>query len=785
MKCSITFRVIVKQVWANEADDVELPCDLTPGDGINDSVSMVLWFKDEAGIPLYNLDARDGDLYKAIHWTMSGSLGNRTYFQVDSGSGSARLKIKSVTFEDQGLFRCRVDFDNSPTRNFRVNLTLIEPPSKPTIYDAQGREVTGVGGPFLEGYDLLLTCQVSGGKPRPTVTWWQDDEMLDGVMEEPELLGAKSKFSVNRLFVGRVTRSLWGAKLECRAESRAQGKSKVVVRKVPLDIYLKPAVVNIVIADDRIYAGHPVTMRCESWGSSPAARIVWRLGGLVIRDSSLSSAQRSNLTESKMARVLDKDDDGKELTCRAENPRFPGGVLEKTKVLRVLYAPTAKIELATGYNMDTLREGDDVKFVCNYQSNPEPTSIEWMHNGQQVQHSVQAGVLISSTTLTLRVLTLAHGGEYSCLVKNAVGETSSAPLVVNMKYAPRCKPGCEWQEVTVTPGETIRLHCEVEADPRDSLRFSWTRNSSLGDVFPVNNPRSHSGLLEYTPRLEHEFGTLACWASNGVGRQARPCHFDIIPVKPPEKPIDCSLRNDSSAMEVNCIPGDSGGLTQQFVLEVRTALPSPSPTSSGQLMHQIQSDQGAMSDQQLQQVLSSTPAVYQDRSDEPNFQLYGLVPGYDYTIAVFAETSRGRSSPLLIENVRVAEPIKARAAESRFLGDLAAAVIPHSVAGGNFESAFLIIVAIVVVAALIFVGVGVMIGLMICRRQASPAKPHEGLDDFTTPTYIPAQRVEPRIRYAGDRRRAQRSSLYMEESRNEPDLLQQVDIDLQDDGKDI
>lgn len=78
---------------------------------------------------------------------------------------------------------------DSPTRNFRVNLTLVgnyhvsknvghewgtslyrhicltfsERPSKPVIYDAQGREVTGVGGPFLEGYSLALTCQVSGG----------------------------------------------------------------------------------------------------------------------------------------------------------------------------------------------------------------------------------------------------------------------------------------------------------------------------------------------------------------------------------------------------------------------------------------------------------------------------------------------------------------------------------------------------------------------------------------------------------------------------------------------
>lgn len=44
-------------------------------------------------------------------------------------------------------------------------LLLPEEPTRPVIYDARGREVTGVAGPFLEGYDLTLTCQVSGGKP--------------------------------------------------------------------------------------------------------------------------------------------------------------------------------------------------------------------------------------------------------------------------------------------------------------------------------------------------------------------------------------------------------------------------------------------------------------------------------------------------------------------------------------------------------------------------------------------------------------------------------------------
>ncbi|XP_058801872.1 synaptogenesis protein syg-2-like isoform X3 [Phymastichus coffea] len=691
--------VVDEKIWAIEGEDVELPCDITSITRPQDKVSMVLWFKDEAGVPLYTLDARNtgGDLFKAVHWTMSGNLGNRTYFQVDSEAGLARLKVKGVAYEDQGVFRCRVDFVNSPTNNFRVNLTFIEPPRKPVIYDAQGKDVKSVAGPFLEGYELVLHCQVAG---------------------------------------------------------------------------VKPALVSIVLEEDEIYAGRPMNVRCETWGSWPGARLVWRLAGLVMRDSSLQTptqpplpSQKANLTISKLALVLDKDDDAKELTCRAENPRFPGGVLETTKVLNVLYPPTATVSLASGFDIDTLREGDDVTFVCHYKSNPRPTSIEWMHNNKRLEHNVEAGVLLASSSLTLRVLTLAHNGAYSCLVRNTVGEVRSPSLPIHMKYVPRCKSGHERQDLVAVPGDTLRLRCEIEADPRDNVRFSWTRNSSLGDVSAVPNPRPLSHTLEYVPRSDDDFGTVACWAINSIGQQKHPCRFDLIPAKPPQKPIDCSIRNESSAMEVNCIPGASGGLPQHFVLEVHGSL------ENSKLLQQIpQNDQGVSTDSSSSDI--SSPAalpVYSDRNEEPSFQVYGLQPGYDYTIVVYAENSRGRSQPVLIENIRVSESVQ----RSRFLGAL-----PNVISDVSSLKNVFIVITLIIAVSLILVGIGVAIGVVICRRRARPVA-QESLDDFTTPTYISAQRVEPRIRYGSgsDRRRSQRTSLYLEDNRIEPDLLQQVDID--------
>lgn len=43
-------------------------------------------------------------------------------------------------------------------------LFLQESPDEPRIFDAQGKEITTVAGPFREGYELFLSCQVNGGK---------------------------------------------------------------------------------------------------------------------------------------------------------------------------------------------------------------------------------------------------------------------------------------------------------------------------------------------------------------------------------------------------------------------------------------------------------------------------------------------------------------------------------------------------------------------------------------------------------------------------------------------
>lgn len=87
--------------------------------------------------------------------------------------------------------------------------------------------------------------------------------------------------------------------------------------------------------------------------------------------------------------------------------------------------------------------------------------------------------------------------------------------------------------ITTIHGQALKLRCEVEADPEDDIKIAWTHNNTKGDILPLrtthifhqnNKPIS---TLEYKLDTNSDFETLACWASNSVGRQNSPCIFNI------------------------------------------------------------------------------------------------------------------------------------------------------------------------------------------------------------------------------------------------------------------
>lgn len=72
---------------------------------------------------IYSVDIRDKytDPNK-VHWK-DETLEGRSHFR--TLSEPAMLTIDNVSEMDAGIYRCRVDFRKSPTRNIRLNLTVI------------------------------------------------------------------------------------------------------------------------------------------------------------------------------------------------------------------------------------------------------------------------------------------------------------------------------------------------------------------------------------------------------------------------------------------------------------------------------------------------------------------------------------------------------------------------------------------------------------------------------------------------------------------------------------
>lgn len=92
------------------------------------------------------------------------------------------------------------------------------------------------------------------------------------------------------------------------------------------------------------------------------------------------------------------EDDGKYLTCRAENPVISDSALEDKWRLDVQYQPVVNLKMGETLNPDDIKEGDDVYFECIVRANPKVYKLAWFKDVSntlsRVYHDIRRNILV-------------------------------------------------------------------------------------------------------------------------------------------------------------------------------------------------------------------------------------------------------------------------------------------------------------------------------------------------------------------------------------------------------
>ncbi|XP_028039796.1 nephrin-like [Bombyx mandarina] len=467
-------------------------------------------------------------------------------------------------------------------------------------------------------------------RPEPSVRW-----LVNGVLVDEEYEHNTGDVIENRLLWPAIRRADYAAVFTCQAANSHLVPPKEV--SLVLDMFLRPLTVEIkkpaetgeggVLTAERRYE-----VACESAGSRPPAIVTWFKGKRQLKR--ITEELRDNLTMSVMSFVPTLDDDGKPITCRAENPNVTTLSMETSWTINVVYPPVVRLRLGSSLAAGDIKEGDDVYFECHVRANPPARKLSWLHDDRPLAHNASARVFHSNQSLVLQKVTRHSSGRYACSALNAEGETVSNELHFRVKYAPSCRSGGV-SVVGAARGESVVIVCEVDADPPAAV-FKWKFNNS-GETLDVAADRYTSNgsasSLKYTPVADLDYGTLSCSASNEVGAQLAPCVFQMVVAGKPHAPRNCTLWNQTAeSVEVSCVAGFDGGLPQTFLLEVYHAD-------------------------------GSSPRVNLT-SEEPSWTIRGLEWDVRFRLIAVAVNSKGRSPPASLDDVLFRDPEKRTATEA-------------------------------------------------------------------------------------------------------------------------
>ncbi|XP_075286814.1 obscurin-like protein 1 isoform X3 [Opisthocomus hoazin] len=413
-----------------------------------------------------------------VHWYKDGE-------EVEAGESlvleqegpRCRLVLPCARPQDTGEFVCDAGGDSV---FYTVTVAAPQVHVTPVPEAQQLQEV-------LAGLPVLLECQVS--PPDAPIRWLKDGEAV----VPTNVLAVCSEGCSRRLHIPTAAPSDSGT-YTCNAGDDA-ASFRVIVSEAPVRI------VGSNEADPHAYvAGQRVELWCQL--SRPAAPVHWYKDGEEV-EAGESLVLEQEGPRCRLVLPCARPQDTGEFICDARNASVSYHVLVAEPPVRILHPPQRSLELP-------VRAPGRVELRCELSVPDAP--VRWFKDGLEVDETDNLLLLAEGAWRCLLIprSSAEDTGEYICESKDeAVSfDVKVSELPVRILQPLRPPP-----VVTVSPGETVTLGCELS---RADAPVRWAKEGvrlEAGGSLVLEEEGAHRRLLIPAARAEHS-GKYVCDATD-------------------------------------------------------------------------------------------------------------------------------------------------------------------------------------------------------------------------------------------------------------------------------
>ncbi|XP_010788680.1 B-cell receptor CD22 [Notothenia coriiceps] len=347
-----------------------------------------------------------------------------------------------------------------------------------------------------------------------------------------------------------------GKEFSCQTQNNPDS---YLIRNISVTVEYAPKNTLAEMSPINIVEGQNVTLRCSAKGN-PDPTFTW------YKNEKAGDVNVKNFAVWDIPSIGESW--GGEYQCEAIN-RHGTNKSDFVKI-NVTYKPEVQVVSSTS----EVKQGDELTLTCKVtRSNPQPTTYVWSKNGTSIGQRTQLYVV--------KRIEPENKGSYTCTATNTVGNGTSDPLQIIVKYGPRkttiSNHGIK-EDPNVGVGSSITFQCNTDANPAPT-RYSWYRynkNKRIDSLQWTSRTTDNNTLCLNKVQRSDE-ACYMCNATNliSTGEDSEPKCIQVM-----YAPTSVRLSMDAAVREgqlitINCIV-ESFPPSQLTLTMTPTSTPQPS-----------------------------------------------------------------------------------------------------------------------------------------------------------------------------------------------------------------